>query len=85
MTTLRRRHSLRLTGVTLDGPDATTQYVRSKFLKMYQTDAQYFWTNSSMAWWQSVSGQNFDDSSDLLVWLNSQTYDSTWLNFIKVQ
>jgi hypothetical protein len=73
-------------GVTLDGPDAATQYVRSKFLKMYQTNASYFWNNSSTTgWWQSVSGINFADEDALLTWLNTQTYDSAWLNFIKVQ
>ena len=53
---------------------------------MYQTNASYFWNNSSTTgWWQSVSGINFADEDALLTWLNTQTYDSAWLNFIKVQ
>ncbi|MBK7805641.1 MAG: hypothetical protein IPJ51_05000 [Saprospiraceae bacterium] len=72
--------------VTLTGNNAAELYVRSKFLEMYQTNASYFWNNSSTTgWWQSVSGINFADEDALLTWLNTQTYDSAWLNFIKVQ
>jgi hypothetical protein len=72
--------------VTLTGNDAAELYVRSKFLEMYKSDPAYFWNNGSTSgWWQSVSGQNFDNSGQLLTWLNTQTYDSAWLNFIKVK
>lgn len=59
--------------------------IRSKFLAMYQSDPAYFWNSNTMAWWQSVSGINFADEDALLIWLNSQTYNFTWLTFIKVQ
>jgi hypothetical protein len=73
-------------GVTLTGTDAAAQYVRSKFLKMYQTNAQYFWTNGSMAWWQNVfPNEVINNADDLLDLLNGSTYSSAWLNFFKVQ
>ncbi|HMU02804.1 MAG TPA: hypothetical protein PJ990_04235 [Saprospiraceae bacterium] len=72
-------------GVTLTATDAAVKYVRSKFLKMYQNNPSYFWTNGSMAWWQSVSGKNFLNSNQLSTWLNSQKYNSSWLNYITIE
>lgn len=81
-------NKLKLTGpFTIDNVTVTAeQYVRSKFLKMYQTNTQYFWTNGSMGWWQSVfPNEVINNADDLFDLLDGSTYSSAWLNFIKVQ
>ncbi len=53
---------------------------------MYQTNADYFWTNGSMAWWQSVfPNEIINDADNLLDLLNGSTYSSSWLDFVKVK
>ncbi|MBK9983265.1 MAG: hypothetical protein IPP15_12830 [Saprospiraceae bacterium] len=59
------------------------QYIRHRFLEMYKNDPGYFWNGGSTSvYWQSVS-PTIVSQSTLTSFLNSQDYNSTFLNFIK--
>ena len=80
------------TDVIINGVEhslSAEQLVRQRFLEMYQKpdNAEYFLNENTFSFWKSIHTEldSYDDFESLANFINNSDYNSSWLNFIKIE